>query len=67
MLDTVDILTLLAVPKIGRKTVQSILDTLTDPPSYTQELRDVLLEAKKKNARISRERQTGRQKLCKCC
>ena len=66
MLDTVDILTLLAVPKIGRKTVQSVLDTLTDPPSYTQELRDVLLDAKKKNARISipttEELQTAQKK-----
>jgi DNA processing protein len=47
---TLDILTLLATPGIGRRTVQQILETeLESSPNSLQELRDLLLERAKTN------------------
>lgn len=51
-MDTVYILTLLATPKVGRKTVAAVLSTAKEEPANVKDLGDILLAAKANYPRI---------------
>ncbi|HEY0769091.1 MAG TPA: DNA-processing protein DprA [Sphingobacteriaceae bacterium] len=54
MLDTIQILTLLSTPGIGRVTIQQVISTLKSNVLDSRDLYDVLVEAKAQSARIKK-------------